>query len=313
MDVTPLSPDLGFGRMVRGLTADDLRDERIVDELRQLWILHGLIVFRDGQCDPGFQVALSRCFGELQVHAITEMLHPDNDELFVSKGGDGSLLEVDGEVLGGFIPWHSDQVFTAQTNHGGILRVERQPERGGNTGFVDQIASWEALPAEVQERIEGLDVVYLMRAEPVDNFRFLPRQRFRLVRPHPFQAGLQAKIAAGAYPPVSHPLVFAQPETGRKVLNLSPMFAEAILGMEREESEELLTLLALHLTDEARAYDHAWAPGDMVLWDNWRMLHCARGVPEGLYREVHRTSIAGDYALGRVVTEPFASSHREQV
>jgi len=49
------------------------------------------------------------------------------------------------------------------------------------------------------------------------------------------------------------------------------------------------------------AYDHMWQPGDMVLWDNWRMLHCARGVPDGMYREVHGTSIAGDYALGRVL------------
>jgi len=44
-----------------------------------------------------------------------------------------------------------------------------------------------------------------------------------------------------------------------------------------------------------------WQPGDMVLWDNWRMLHCARGVPDDMYREVHRTSIAGNYALGRVL------------
>ena len=302
MDVRPLDPALGFGRMVVGLRAQDIRDPHIVRQLRDLWIDTGLIVFRDGQCGADFQVDLSRCFGELQVHSVAEMRHPDRQELFVAKGGgDSALFEVDGELLGGYIPWHSDQVFTAETNHGGILRVAHQPESGGNTGFVDQIGAYEALSDEMQERIDGLGVVYRMKPGTVTNFAFLPRQNIRLVRPHPFHADLNAKIEAGGYPPVIHPLVFAQPETGRKVLNLSPMFADAILGLDTDESDALLRTLAFHLTDEDRAYDHAWMPGDMVLWDNWRMLHCARGVLNGAYREVHRTSIAGDYALGRVL------------
>jgi len=302
MDVQPLDPELDFGRMVIGLRAEDIRDPRVPRLLHDIWIESGLIVFRNGQCDADFQVDLSRCFGELQVHAVAEMVHPDRQEIFVAKGGgDSALLEVNGERLGGYIPWHSDQVFTAETNHGGILRVARQPESGGNTGFVDQIGAYGSLPDEMKERIEGLEVVYRMKPGTVPNFTFLPRQHIRLIRPHPFHAALDAKIASGGYPPVVHPLVFAQPETGRKVLNLSPMFADSILGLDAAESDALLRALALHLTNEDHAYDHVWQPGDMVLWDNWRMLHCARGVPDGMYREVHRTSIAGDYALGRVL------------
>jgi taurine dioxygenase len=47
------------------------------------------------------------------------------------------------------------------------------------------------------------------------------------------------------------------------------------------------------------AYIHKWQEKDMVLWDNWRMLHSARGVPPGERRRMRRTTIAGDYALGR--------------
>jgi len=301
MDVMTLDRRLPFGRMVLGLEASDIRDARVVRELRDLWIQYGLIVFRDGQSDSDFQIDLSRCFGDLQVHAIKEMVHPDRDELFVAKGGDGALLEVDGEVLSGFIPWHSDQVFMVQTNHGGILRIVEQPAGGGNTGFIDQIEAYDALPQAMKDRIEGQEVAYVMKSGVTTNFKFLPRQQIRLIRPHPFQDGIDARIAAGGYPPVVHPLVFAQPETGRKVLNLSPMFADFIVGMDRADSDALLMALAEHLTDESRAYDHAWQPGDMVLWDNWRMLHTARGVPEGLHREGHRTSIAGDYELGRLL------------
>ncbi|GAA0333317.1 hypothetical protein GCM10009087_49440 [Sphingomonas oligophenolica] len=235
------------------------------------------------------------------MHAVAEMVHPDRDELFVAKGGGGALFEVNGDLLGGYIPWHSDQVFTAATNHGGILRVAHQPEAGGNTGFVDQIEAYDALSVDLKERVEGLEVVYRLKAGTIPNFTFLPRQHIKLVRPHPFQASIDAKIESGGYPPVVHPLVFAQPGTGRKVLNLSPMFADSILGLDAAESDGLLQTLAFHITDEVRAYDHEWQPGDLVLWDNWRMLHCARGIPDGMYREVHRTSIAGDYALGRLL------------
>jgi taurine dioxygenase len=37
----------------------------------------------------------------------------------------------------------------------------------------------------------------------------------------------------------------------------------------------------------------------MVLWDNWRLLHCACGTPVGMRREMRRTTIHGDYKLGR--------------
>ena len=46
-------------------------------------------------------------------------------------------------------------------------------------------------------------------------------------------------------------------------------------------------------------YLHRWEEGDMVLWDNWRMLHSARGVPPEERRIMRRTTIVGDYGLGR--------------
>jgi len=38
----------------------------------------------------------------------------------------------------------------------------------------------------------------------------------------------------------------------------------------------------------------------MVLWDNWRVHHCATGTPAGMKRHLTRTRIVGDYALGRI-------------
>ena len=47
----------------------------------------------------------------------------------------------------------------------------------------------------------------------------------------------------------------------------------------------------------------------MVLWDNWRMLHCATGTPADETRLMERTTIGGDYGLGRI--EPGTGSARD--
>jgi taurine dioxygenase len=39
----------------------------------------------------------------------------------------------------------------------------------------------------------------------------------------------------------------------------------------------------------------------MVLWDNWRAMHCTTGTKPGVERMIHRTTIMGDATLGRIV------------
>ena len=50
----------------------------------------------------------------------------------------------------------------------------------------------------------------------------------------------------------------------------------------------------------SRAYVHHWHDDEMVLWDNWRMLHCASGVHPDDVRHLQRTTIKGNDALGRI-------------
>jgi taurine dioxygenase len=37
----------------------------------------------------------------------------------------------------------------------------------------------------------------------------------------------------------------------------------------------------------------------MLLWDNWRMAHCVTGAAPDEVRIMERTTIMGDYGLGR--------------
>ncbi|MEY8197618.1 MAG: TauD/TfdA family dioxygenase, partial [Colwellia sp.] len=53
---------------------------------------------------------------------------------------------------------------------------------------------------------------------------------------------------------------------------------------------------------QATEFEFATEPaGDMVLWDNWRAMHCATGTKPGVKRVINRTTIEGDVTLGRVL------------
>jgi|GEM_PF-6107221 len=135
---------------------------------------------------------------------------------------------------------------------------------GADVSMPGMIEAYDAPLEEVKTRSDHLEVVYVMKPRTVPNFPFLPRQNIRVVRSNPIQEGLDKKIEGGAYTMV-HPLIFTQRETGRKLLNLSPLFADSILGMDRAEGDDQLRWLANHITVKARAYDHDWQEGDMIL------------------------------------------------
>jgi len=115
--------------------------------------------------------------------------------------------------------------------------------------------------------------------------------------------GGESEVARGEktydFPPSVHPLVITQQETGRKVLKLSPMHSRYILGMDKAESDELLEELAVHLTDPKYAYYHKWQKDDLLVWDNWRVIHSANGIHPDDTRIAQRTTIVGDYKVGR--------------
>jgi taurine dioxygenase len=46
------------------------------------------------------------------------------------------------------------------------------------------------------------------------------------------------------------------------------------------------------------SYCHRWKLDEMVIWDNWRMLHSVSGCDPRYPRRMHRTTIKGDYGLG---------------
>lgn len=296
--VGALQEGLGFGRQVIGLRPADIEKEAVRAELQDYWVNDGLVVFRGSEVTPEFQIELSRVFGELEIHPIPELRDAQHPELItlVSDQNREGLFEVDGVASVAFLPWHSDLVFVDRINHGGLLTAKKISSWGGETGFIDQVQAYDLLPDELKAEVEDLEIVYQLCVNPSYS-RYGTRSKVRTIRMSEFEKSVGPRLDTD-YPPVVHPVVFVQPDTGRKVLNVSPFGALYILGRDDEAGHALLQRLVDHLVS-CPTYYHAWQPSEMLLWDNWRMAHSVTGAAPDEVRIMQRTTIMGDYGLGR--------------
>ncbi|MCZ4344088.1 TauD/TfdA family dioxygenase [Sphingomonadaceae bacterium G21617-S1] len=312
-DVQPLAADLDWGVVVCGLDSGKIADPGVQKDLYDLWIQEGVIIFREltGTDD---HLALSRIFGTLREHPAPENRVPGATELTNVRHNpeNGWVNRVNGELRGNWLPWHSDLIYVEKINHGGILRPLKLPSHLGQTGFIDKISAYESLAEDLKIKIENLFVTYKYDLN-ITHMQFGVTHDVEHIQ---FSSNAQAvQDSTDGYPIVLHPMVFTQPETGRKVLNISPWFATGIYKMDNDEGDELLAKVAKHIV-ECDSYFHDWRIDDMVLWDNWRMLHASTGAPVDEERFMQRTTIGGDYGLGLIdpnFTGSVAGRHYIQV
>ncbi|MEP6869201.1 MAG: TauD/TfdA family dioxygenase [Novosphingobium sp.] len=304
----PLAPHVGAE--IGGIDLTRPLDEPARRFITKAWIRHGVLLFRDVANDDVVhgdmaQMQLSRLFGDLEASATGILNDPANPYLMILQHDPddpapqfNTRLMVGGEERVGWLGWHWDQSFMPTIVRGAVLRMVRPAASGGQTGFIDAIAAHERLSEAMKARIAGLEVVYHFNPDMASGqFGFPPD----VAHAPGVKGGSSAPKME--FPPVVHPLVITQQETGRQVLKLSPMHSRYVLGMDRAESDALLAELAAHLVDDRHAYWHEWQANDMVVWDNWRVIHAAQGVPPTVKRKALRTTIMGDYKVGRYLDE----------
>jgi len=296
MQITPL-PN-GIGAEVSGLDLNHPISSADHQALNDAWLDKGILLFRAIGDTPEKQLALSRVFGQLEVHPIENIRVEGYPELIWLANKDRSTSPVyryDGVPTVSRIPWHSDLVYTTTPNRGALLRMITMPERGGETGWIDTAAAYEALAPDVKQRIDGLEARFEFILDP---------QEIRFGRPNVERDDTDKQIEAAFYPnfpPIAHPLVWVHPVSGKKALNVSTLHLREVIGLPAAEGDALLAELVAHTLQPRFSYVHRWAPNDMVLWDNWRTMHSATGHPPELKRLVHRTTIKGEHVFGRVL------------
>ncbi len=273
-------------------------------ELASLWNEHAILVFRGQDIDAAKQIEFSRIFGTLEKHPLETKRSSEYPELFVlENGGDGDRFQTafyDGEEIVGRLDWHMDLHYTARPNRGALLRAVHIAEEDGETGFGDLAKAYDALDPETQRRLEGLEVAYRFTVQRRE-MRFVDLAGYE---PGPHSPKKPADMGFPDFPDAIYPAVVTHPVSGRKVLEVVEQFLHRVVdpekaGMSDDEADDLLRRLVAHTRKPDFHYFHDWRPGDMVLWDNWRAMHCTMGTRPGVRRLINRTTIEGDVTLGR--------------
>jgi taurine dioxygenase len=300
INVRPLQDSLSFGARVSGVTEATLRDPEVRRQLNDIFEDRGMIVFEDVEPSGSMHLAISDVFGPLKDHPVKTVERVDQDAMpgvidMRHNQDDPILVEIDGKVMAQWLPWHFDHCYNNELNRAGVLRAIDIPTEGGLTGFCDGVELYREFSPELLKQVEGRDVVYTLNVV-YDEWKFGRPASFKSL--HSRADAIEMNRHAKTLPRALHPAVWTRKD-GRKVMHVSPWMAEGLAGQETPEGDALLEAVSQEVFRKAKAYFHAWKPTDMLIWDNWRMLHCVSGSDPGAPRRMQRTTIKGDYGLGR--------------
>lgn len=299
--IEPVDEHLPTGVRVNGLTRVNLSDERIRNQLRSLFEEEGLIIFENVDPSPEMHVAISTVFGPLKDHPNKAVPRVNQDLMpgvvdMPYLPGKGGVVELNGQRLAQWLPWHFDHCYNDKLNRGGVLRAIKIPPEGGKTGFVDGAELYERLSLHLRSAIEDQHILYALDVN-MGSLRFGRPDRLEevVVKPGAERVSEEAR----GMPRAVHPAVWTRSD-GKKVLHVSPWMALGIAGNETPEGEALLEQVCQEINARSSTYSyfHQWRLTDMVIWDNWRWLHAVSGADPQFPRHMQRTTIDGDYGLG---------------
>lgn len=304
--INNLRDDLNFGARVTGLTLESIQDPAVRDELNRTFEARGMIVFEDVEPTARMHVEISKVFGPLKDHPTktTNRTAEDLAEGVIDMhykpvpgnptAGEG-LVEYNGEVVARYSPWHFDHCYNDELNRAGVLRAPINAPKGGRTGFMDGVELYQRFPKDLRDRIEGQNVIYTLDTR-------LSKMKYGVNFTHLTEHSSTEQLLkeAAIFPRAMHPAVWTR-KTGEKVFHFGPWMAVGLEHHEDAEGDKLLDDIAHEINrlgEGPAAYWHEWKPTDMVVWDNWRMLHAVEGCDAKYERRTLRTTIKGDYGLG---------------
>jgi alpha-ketoglutarate-dependent taurine dioxygenase len=274
-EVEPL--DATFGAVVTGLKLAQL-DDATFARLHEKWLEYALLIFPSQHLSRAEQVAFAKRFGDLEFDLAPLSNVRSDGTLRADDGGDDVV-----KILKGNMGWHCDSTYMPVQAKGAVFTAHVVPASGGETGWADMRAAYDALDDGTRDRIAGLSA-----------YHSLYYSQSKLGHA-PKKGSEYSGYGFHDQDPPLRPLVKTHPETGRRSLVIG-RHAYGIPGLDPDESERLLQDLVDFACQPPRTYHHAWSPGDAVLWDNRCLLHRACPWDMTEPRVMYHSRIAGDPA-----------------
>lgn len=261
-----------LGAEISGVDLSRPLGDEVIAAIRQAFVEHQVIFFRDQALTPAQQTAFGARFGPLNIHPYVKGMaeHPEVMEIIKAPE--------DKTNFGG--GWHSDMSFLETPAIGSILYAVELPEWGGDTLFASQAAAFEALSPGLKATLEGLNAVHSASREYSAQGHSAQKR-----------GAMQVAEADGYVGEYVHPMVLVHPETGRKALYVNPAFTLRIEGWKTRESKALLDYLFEHCRYEAFTCRFSWRPGSVAFWDNRSVWHFALNDYPGQRRHMRRVTV----------------------
>lgn len=262
-----------LGAEVLGIDLSQPMTHEAQARLRQLWLEHKVLFFRDQALDNAQYMAFAQSIGIPVEYPFVKGLADFPQIIEVKK------LEHETVNFGGI--WHSDTTYLEHPPMASMLLAREVPPYGGDTLFADMQAAYEALSPGLRAVLDGLRAVSSSAKADVS------KTREDRIRSDGREDARKAYLA-------EHPVVRTHPETGRKALYVNVAHTERFVGWTVEESAPLLAMLYAHLTRPEFTCRFSWAVGSIALWDNRCTQHNPVNDYHGHRRLMHRITLQGD-------------------
>ena len=279
--VYPVTPsfvaEVGDVDLSRPLSEDDIAG------IKNAFWKYAVLIFPEQELTPEQHVAFSEKFGPVEVDRVLDpKVTPHRLGI---EFADISNLAADGKIWGedsrqrmykaGNRLWHTDSSFKYRPGLCSLLYSRTIAPLGGHTEFADQRAAYDALPAAMKEKLEGLVAEHsIATSRRKSGFAHFTDDEGRRL------------------PPVPQLLVRTVPESGRKTLYVAS-HAGRIFEMPEAEGAALIDELIAHTTQRQFVYTHRWRAKELVMWDNRCTMHRGTDFDDLRWvRDMHRTTVS---------------------
>ncbi len=275
IDVRPLS--VHIGAEIRGI---DLSSHLSDETVQAIWeaMLHWKVVFfRDQNLDHEGHVRFARRFGRpTPAHIVFggDAVYPEIYSIAKHRTANAGK----NPIRRSWTDWHTDITAAVNPPAASILRGETVPPYGGDTFWTNLAVAYDRLSETLRGFVDELRAIHSFNV-PSDT----------IVGDNYGKQTDENELVA------EHPLITVHPETGERVLYVSPDFVKSISGLASRESQALLEMLWEHAVQTEFTVRFKWEPGSVAFWDNRATAHLA---PSDIYvtdfdRQFYRVTLAG--------------------
>ena len=276
--------DKSLGGEIVGLDISKKLTHDQINFINESWNERLVLVFKKQNLDDPKLIDFSKNFGELDPpgpnpYGITFL--PEFPEINVISNVKNEQGTPIGNLGDGEAVWHADMTYLELPPKAGILYALEVPENQGNTHFANMTLAYSDLSDAIKQKIDGKILIH----DSAHNSAGMLRKGYSEVD-NPTET-----------PGARHPMVITDQNTNKKLLFLGRRPHAYIVGLEIEESENLLDEIWKHATQEKYTWTQKWEKGDLLMWKNLNVLHKRDAFDPNTRRVMHRTQLKGEMAI----------------